>query len=293
MAFIQVNEVFHVYRTQDVEVRALRGLNMEVNEGELVSIIGPSGSGKTTLLNLIGGVDTPTSGLITVGPYNVHALSPNERIQYRRKMIGHIFQTVNLIPTLTAAENIALPLIFAGTKKRNRQKRVAELLDIVGLTDRAKHKPDELSGGEQQRIAIATGIANDPSVILADELTGDLDTETSKATVDFLTQINQTLSKTIILVTHNPLVAAECPRILRIEDGQIQGSYTPAQMESRTPIGYLDRLRQRVDEFDAELAHLDHQFKTGTISGDHYELERLRITAAKRAFLDEMHRYGT
>lgn len=207
-------------------------------------------------------------------------------------MVGHIFQTINLVPTLTAAENIALPMIFNGTPRSDRRRRVAELLEIIQLADRANHKPDELSGGEQQRIAIATGLANDPPVLLADEPTGDLDTETSKTIIEFLADINRQFQKTILVVTHNPIVAADCQRILRIEDGQIHGSYTPAQMESRTPIGYLDRLRKRIQEFDAELQQLDQQFKTNQITGDQYEREHLQIQAAKRAFLDEAHRYG-
>ncbi|MFX1565234.1 MAG: ABC transporter ATP-binding protein, partial [Promethearchaeota archaeon] len=207
MAFIEVTELYRVYRMKDVEVRALRGLTMEIEENAMVSIIGPSGSGKTTLLNLIGGVDQPTSGTINVGSYNVHSLSSQNLVQYRRKMVGHIFQTINLVPTLTAAENIALPMIFMGTPKTTRRTRVHELLEIVDLTDRANHTPDQLSGGEQQRIAIAAGLANDPPLILADEPTGDLDSENSKIIVDFLAKINHELHKTILLVTHNPIVA--------------------------------------------------------------------------------------
>jgi putative ABC transport system ATP-binding protein len=293
IAFIEVEEVVRAYRMHDIEVRALRGLSMDVQEGEMLAIIGPSGSGKTTLLNLIGGVDTPTAGTIRVETINVATLQPKERLAYRRKMVGHIFQTVNLVPTFTAAENITLPLIFSGVSQTDRRRRVEELLEIIQLTARADHRPDELSGGEQQRVAIATGLANDPPLILADEPTGDLDSESSKSIVDFLADINQQYHKTILLVTHNPLVAAECPRILRIEDGQIHGSYTPAQLESRTPIGYLDRLRSRIQEFDVELQQLEQQFKTNRIPAEKYEREHLKIQAAKHAFVDEVHRYGS
>jgi putative ABC transport system ATP-binding protein len=293
MTFVRLDEVYRVYRMHDVEVRALRGLDMEAEEGEMVAIMGPSGSGKTTLLNLLGGVDKPTSGDIVVGPYKVSTLRGKDLTDYRRKIVGHIFQTLNLVPTLTASENIALPLVFSGTPKAVRRERVEELLKIMELADRRNHKPDELSGGEQQRVAIATALANDPPVILADEPTGELDSETSKTVVDFLVEINRRYRKTVFLVTHNPIVAAECPRILRIEDGRIQGSYTAAQMKSRTPIGYLERLRKRIREFDKELRHLDEKFKATQISGEKFEQERLRVQAAKRAFLDEMHRYGT
>ncbi len=292
MVNIEVDEVYRAFRSHDIEIQALRGLSMKVDTGEMVAIIGPSGSGKTTLLNLIGGIDKPTSGTIIVGPHKVPLLKPKDLIAYRRKTVGHIFQTINLVPTLSAAENIALPLIFAGTSRSDRQKRVQELLDIINLTDRRHHKPDELSGGEQQRVAIAAGLANDPPLILADEPTGELDSDTSNALVSFLAEINHRYSKTILLVTHNPLVAAACPRILRIEDGQIHGSYTPAQLESRTPIGYLDSLRRRVEEFDAALQQLDQQFHAAKITGDQYATERTKLLAAKHAFLDEIHRYG-
>lgn len=293
MAFIELEEVVRAYRMHDVEVRALRGLSMEVQEGEMVGIIGPSGSGKTTLLNLIGGVDTPTAGTIRVGSINLATFQSKDRVNYRRKMVGHIFQTINLVPSFTAAENIALPLIFSGVSQTDRRRRVEDLLEIIQLTARADHRPDELSGGEQQRVAIATALANDPPIILADEPTGELDSEASKVIVEFLADITQQCNKTTLLVTHNPLVAAECQRILRIEDGQIQGSYTPAQIESRTPIGYLNRLRRRIQEFDVELQRLEHQFKSHKITSDKYEREYLNLHAAKRAFLDEVHRYGS
>jgi len=166
---VKVRDVLKVYRLGKVEVQALRGLNMDVKAGELISIIGPSGSGKTTLLNIIGGLDQATGGTVHVGNTEVTAFSTAQLVEYRRKTVGHIFQTLNLIPTLTAAENVELPMLALGAPRKKRTERVKELLEIVGLTDRAPHKPEELSGGEQQRVAMATALANDAPVLLADE----------------------------------------------------------------------------------------------------------------------------
>ena len=218
MAFIEVEDLVRVYRMGQVEVRALRGLNLSVNEGELVSVMGPSGSGKTTLLNILGGLDRSTAGQAKVGDVDLTFLSRKQLVMYRRNVVGHIFQTLNLIPTLSAAENVSLPMIIAQVPRSERRERVDELLEVVQLSDRAHHKPDELSGGEQQRVAIAAALANDPPVVLADEPTGELDSETSRTIVNFLVQINQKYNKTIIMVTHNPIVAAATQRIFRIED---------------------------------------------------------------------------
>ncbi|MGC9346176.1 MAG: ABC transporter ATP-binding protein, partial [Candidatus Bathyarchaeales archaeon] len=224
---VKVKDLIKVYRTGKIEVQALRGLNMDVKAGELISIIGPSGSGKTTLLNIIGGLDQATGGIVHVGNVEVTALSTTQLVEYRRKTVGHIFQTLNLIPTLTAAENIELPMIAFGVPRKRRKERVTELLEIVGLMDRAPHKPDELSGGEQQRVAMATALANDAPVILADEPTGELDTVNAKMVVDYLVKVNKELGKTIIMVTHDPSVARAADRILRIEDGIIKMALTP------------------------------------------------------------------
>jgi len=192
---ITVKDLIRVYRIGKVEIQALRGLTMSVKEGEVVSIIGPSGSGKTTLLNIIGGLDKATAGSVLVGDTEVTAMSTSQLVEFRRKIVGHIFQTLNLIPTLTAAENVELPMIAMGVSRSKRVERVKTLLEVVGLTDRAKHKPDELSGGEQQRVAIAAALANDAPVLLADEPTGELDTVNAKIVVDFLTKVNRDLGK--------------------------------------------------------------------------------------------------
>ena len=213
---VTAKDLIRVYRLGSVEVQALRGLSMEVEEGEIVSIIGPSGSGKTTLLNVIGGLDQSTGGHVQVGDIVVTALRPSQLVEYRRRTVGHVFQTLNLINTLTAAENVELPMIALGVSRGKRNERVKELLEIVGLTDRATHKPEELSGGEQQRVAIAAALANDAPVLLADEPTGELDTVNAKIVVDYLVKVNRELGKTIIMVTHDPSVARATNRILQI-----------------------------------------------------------------------------
>jgi putative ABC transport system ATP-binding protein len=295
MSYITVKDLVRVYRMGEVEVRALRGLSMEVREGELVSVMGPSGSGKTTLLNILGGLDRATAGEARVGDVDVTFLDRKQLVMYRRRVVGHIFQTLNLVPTLTAAENVALPMIVNQLPRSERRARVDELLSIVHLSDRAKHKPDELSGGEQQRVAIAAALANDPPIVLADEPTGELDSETSQVVVDFLVQINEKYKKTIVLVTHNPLVAAASERILRIDDGIIKAAYTPAELEAgaegRT-VSYVDQMRQRIKKLQAELTDLDKKFKKGDVTGDEYVEERLRLKAAIRGLEDEVHRHG-
>jgi len=288
-----VKDLIKVYRLGKVEVQALRGLSMSVKEGEVVSIIGPSGSGKTTLLNIIGGLDTATAGSIVVGDTQVTALSTSQLVDYRRKTVGHIFQTLNLIPTLTAAENVELPMIAMGAGRSKRKERVQELLEIVGLTQRAHHKPDELSGGEQQRITMAASLANDAPVILADEPTGELDTTNVKVVVDYLLKISRELGKTIVMVTHDPNVARQGDRILRIEDGAIKAALTPAQiLEPTAAISYVDQLKSRLTDMDAQLEKLDQDFRADKISGDEYAEQRLRLKQTKAGLLDELHRMG-
>ena len=292
-AEIIVKDLIKVYRLGKVEVQALRGLSMSVKEGEVVSIIGPSGSGKTTLLNIIGGLDIATAGSVVVGGAEVTALSASQLIDYRRKTVGHIFQTLNLIPTLTAAENVELPMIALGVGRSKRKERVKELLEIVGLTPRVDHKPDELSGGEQQRITMAAALANDAPVILADEPTGELDTTNVKIVVDYLVKISRDLGKTIIMVTHDPNVARQGDRILRIEDGNIKAALTPAQISEPTAaISYVDQLRSRLTDIGAQLEKLDQEFRSSKISGDEYAERRQRLKQTRDGLLDELHRMG-
>jgi len=290
---IEARDLIKVYRLGSVEVQALRGLNMAVKEGEMVSIIGPSGSGKTTLLNIMGGLDTATAGSVKVGDIEVTALSTSQLVEFRRKTVGHIFQTLNLIPTLTAAENIELPMIAMGVSRGKRAERLNTLLEVVGLTERANHKPGEMSGGEQQRVAIAAALANDAPVILADEPTGELDTVNAKIIADFLVKVSKEMGKTIVMVTHDPSIARVADRIMRIEDGNIKASYAPAEvLEEAAAVSYVDQLRARLTDIDAKLERLDEAFRAGKISGDEYAEQRQRLKQTKMGLQEELHRMG-
>jgi len=292
-AEIIVKDLIKVYRLGKVEVQALRGLSMSVKEGEVVSIIGPSGSGKTTLLNIVGGLDMATAGSVTVSNIEVTALTTSRLIDYRRRTVGHIFQTLNLIPTLTAAENIELPMIAMGVRRGKRSERVKMLLEVVGLTPRATHKPDELSGGEQQRVAMAAALANDAPIILADEPTGELDTTNAKIVVDYLVKISRELGKTIVMVTHDPNIARQTDRILRIEDGTIKAALTPAQiLEPTAAVSYVDQLKARLADIEAQLEKLDKDFRDGKIGGDEYAEQRQRLKQTMTGLQDELHRMG-
>ncbi|HIE13857.1 TPA: ABC transporter ATP-binding protein, partial [Candidatus Bathyarchaeota archaeon] len=260
---------------------------------EIVSIIGPSGSGKTTLLNIIGGLSRATAGTVIVGNVKVTALTESQLVEYRRKIVGHVFQTLNLIPTLTAAENIELPMMALKIPKNKRVKRVKELLKIVGLTHRAKHKPGELSGGERQRVALAAALANDPPVILADEPTGELDTVNSKIVVNYLLKINREMGKTILMVTHDPVVARAAKRILRIEDGVIKSTLQPTQLYGEEKsITFADQIRIRINDLNMQLQSLDEKLKLGKISGEEYFEERQKITQIIRVYKEELCRLG-
>ena len=191
MPNIRTKDLIKVYRTGKSEVIALRGLDMQVADGELVAVQGPSGCGKTTLLNLIGGIDRPTAGRIEVDGSNLVDFADGDLVKYRLAKVGFIFQFFNLVPTLTAEENVELPLRLAGKSPSIRAERRKELLELVGMTQRASHRPDELSGGEQQRVAIGVALANDPPLLLADEPTGELDTKTGQEVLDLFRRLNQ------------------------------------------------------------------------------------------------------
>ena len=290
---VKVRDLVKVHRMGKIEVQALRGLSMDVKAGELVAIIGPSGSGKTTLLNIVGGLDTATAGTVQVGNTNVTSMSVTQLVDFRRKMVGHIFQNLNLIPTLTAKENIEFSMIASGVQRGKRKERVNDLLDTVGLTDRASHKPEELSGGEQQRIAIAAALSNDAPVLLADEPTGELDTVNAKCVVDYLVKVNRELGKTIIMVTHDPSVARVAHRILRIEDGVIKMMLTPSEViVEEKAVSYTDQLRARIGEINDQLLQLDEDFKTGKITGDEYTEKRLKLKQTLESLREELSRMG-
>ncbi len=202
-------------------IHALRGVNMQIYSGEVVSIVGPSGSGKSTLLGLIGGLDKPTSGTIAIDNIDITRMSEDQLTEVRNEKIGFIFQFFNLIPTLTALENVALPIEFARHRKANPKQRAAELLSILGLDDRMKHRPSELSGGQQQRVAIARALANNPPLLLADEPTGNLDTDSGKVVMQALHRIRDESGTTVVIVTHDPELAAQTDRTMTLIDGLI------------------------------------------------------------------------
>ena len=210
--YIECSGLFKIYKAADLEVVALRGLELNVARGEIIAIVGASGSGKSTLLNILAGYDAPSAGTIRVGDFDLLQMTNKEVVQYRRHEVGFIWQETsrNLFPYLTALENVELPMVISGAPGPDRRKRAQELLDVVGLGDRAGHKPGQLSGGEQQRVAIAVGLSNKPPLLLADEPTGELDDQT----------VNQELGTTIVIVTHDPAIATSVGRAVAIKDGK-------------------------------------------------------------------------
>ncbi|MFW6450000.1 MAG: ABC transporter ATP-binding protein [Nanoarchaeota archaeon] len=218
---IKLENVWKIYTMGKVEVPALRGLNFEVQEGEFVSIIGPSGSGKSTAMNMIGVLDFPSKGKIYLEGKDITTLSESDLAQIRGKKIGFIFQQFNLLNSLTAIENVMLPMTFQGISEEQRKKKATELLKMVDLGDRLNHRPPELSGGQQQRVAIARSLANDPELILADEPTGNLDSKTGTNVLSFLKKLNKEKGKTVVMVTHDNELAKEAKRIEKLMDGEI------------------------------------------------------------------------
>ena len=218
---IELQDVWKIYQMGKVDVNALRGMNFKVKRKEFVSIMGPSGSGKSTAVNMVGCLDIPTKGDVYLDGKNIAHLPESTLAQIRGRKIGFIFQTFNLIQTLSAKENIILPMIFQGIPADKRDKRAEKLLRLVQLQDRMNHKPAELSGGEQQRVAIARSLANDPDVILADEPTGNLDPKTGRIVMDFLKDLNKKEGKTIVMVTHDAELAKHADRIAYLKDGII------------------------------------------------------------------------
>ena len=218
---IKLQDVWKIYTLGNVKVQALRGLDLEIQRGEFVSIMGPSGSGKSTAVNMVGSLDIPTKGTVYLEGRDISTFAESDLAQLRGKKIGFIFQQFNLIPTLTALQNITLPMMFQGWNEEKRKQRATELLEKVDLKDRLDHKPNELSGGQQQRVAIARALANDPEVILADEPTGNLDSKTGLSVMSFLKELNRKDGKTIIMVTHDNNVARFADRSTYLKDGRI------------------------------------------------------------------------
>jgi len=222
---IKISDIKRNFALGDETVYVLKGIDLEVNKGEFIALMGPSGSGKSTLMNLIGCLDTPTSGTYILNRRDVSKMKDDELAEIRNKEIGFVFQTFNLLPRTTALDNVALPMIYAGYSKKERQKRAAEVLEQVGLGDRMDHQPNQLSGGQRQRVAVARALVNKPSIILADEPTGNLDSKTSEEIMKLINEIHDN-GNTIILVTHEEEIASYAHRIIRLRDGKIESDIT-------------------------------------------------------------------
>lgn len=221
-ALIVCDTLVRIYRSGPVEVQALQGLDLLVDEGELVAVVGASGSGKSTLLHVLSGIDQPTAGRVRVGRWDLMAMSRRDRVAYRRTMVGFVWQQAahNLVPYLTGVQNVLLPMAFAGVGRRERQRRAAEVLGMVGVRHCADRLPRQMSGGEQQRVAIAVALANSPRVLLADEPTGELDTATSQEVFEALRTANREAGATVVVVTHDPTVSEQVARTVAIRDGR-------------------------------------------------------------------------
>jgi len=237
-SIVRTKGVTKVYKMGNNEVHALRGIDLEINSGEYVSIMGPSGSGKSTLFNMIGGLDKPTAGKVYIEEVDVAQLDAYELAWLRCRKIGYIFQTFNIIPVMTALENVMLPMTFAGLTTDEARDKGADLLSLVGLGDRLNHKPFELSGGQQQRVAVARALANDPTLILADEPTGNLDLATGREIIDLLKKMNETRGVTVISNTHDHKMVIVSDRIVRIQDGQVERIEDTSQLKIQ--VGSID-----------------------------------------------------
>ncbi|MBO9593280.1 MAG: ABC transporter ATP-binding protein [Niabella sp.] len=230
---IHISNLRKSYFMGPQELQVLKGVSLNINKNEYVALMGPSGSGKSTLMNILGCLDTPTSGSYVLNGKDVSKMEDNALAEVRNKEIGFVFQQFNLLPRLTALENVALPLIYAGIRKNERNEKAMQVLELVNLTDRYHHKPNELSGGQCQRVAIARALVNDPSLILADEPTGNLDTKTSYEIMDIFNRIHHD-GNTVVLVTHEEDIANHAHRIVRLRDGVIESDLAVKNPASRT-----------------------------------------------------------
>lgn len=240
---LRTDDVKKDLKVGEVTVRALRGVTLNVQQGEFLGIVGPSGSGKSTLLGLIGGLDSPTSGKVFIDNTDITNLSERALTRVRNEKIGFVFQFFNLIPTLTALENVSLPIQFAKKRKFDPTKRAKELLDLLGMGDRLTHRPTQLSGGQQQRVAIARALANAPSLLLADEPTGSLDTESSATVMSALRDVQRTMNTTVIIVTHSMDVASQLDRLVTLVDGRLATDVDPRSSAQLAAVTILKEKR--------------------------------------------------
>ena len=277
--YIECADLFKIYKVADVEVVALRGLDLRVEQGEVLAVVGASGSGKSTLLNILAGFDTPSAGQLRVAGRDLLRLSEQEAATYRRSQVGFVWQQAaqNLVPYLTARQNVELPLLLTGASREERQGRVPELLEMTGLSERADHTPDRLSGGEQQRLAISVALANYPPLLLADEPTGELDTETAHTVLLALQRANRTLGTTVVIVTHDDAVFTFVDRVVYILDGRISSERV-----------HLASFRQEQEAAGAweEFSVID---RTGRLQIPGDILARLRISRRARITQEEDH----
>ncbi|HTW77499.1 MAG TPA: ABC transporter ATP-binding protein [Thermoplasmata archaeon] len=216
-------EVWKVYGSGDTEVSALRGISISIPRGQMLAVMGPSGSGKTTFLNCFSGLDEVSRGQVFLEGVDLHSMDDRTKSNYRARRVGFVFQSYNLLPVLTATENVEMPLLIAGVPGREARERARAMLGDLGLSDRVDHKPSELSGGQQQRVSLARALVGRPAIVWADEPTGNLDEEDSRQVTSLLRQLNQTYHQTIVVVTHDPTVAAACDRTVRMRDGRLEG----------------------------------------------------------------------
>ncbi|UCG71239.1 MAG: ABC transporter ATP-binding protein [Thermoplasmata archaeon] len=218
---VSAKNVHKTYDTGKIKVKALKGVDIEIERGEMVAVMGPSGCGKTTLLNCLSGLDDLTEGQVLIEGQDVHAMKDNARTEYRAKKMGFIFQTFNLLPVLTAAENVELPLLVSGVRLKEARQKAESALELVDLLDWKNHKPSEMSGGQRQRVTIARSLVNEPTIVWGDEPTGNLDTENSNDVIDLLIQLNKKNKQTFVLITHDPSIGKKCQRIIEMESGLI------------------------------------------------------------------------
>lgn len=280
--YIVCEDLFKIYKIAELEVVALRGLDLKVETGELMAIVGASGSGKSTLLNILGGLDLPSAGQVIVGNRDLLKTSSRDLVDYRRQDVGFVWQQTsrNVISYLTAYQNVELPLILLGWSMRKRRRRVEEMLEAVGLTDRSNHFPDRLSGGEQQRVAIAVAMAHNPPLLLADEPTGELDSQTSETVLDVFHSVNDAYGVTVVIVTHDIRIMSKVNRVVTIRDGRTsQETVRKAQTEFVRP-------EARIEETHDEFIVVDG---AGRLQIPRDLVERLKLGRRARVLMEDDH----